>query len=295
MSIKQIGRKTLDTTLWNALVDKYAQGLPYAYSWYLDAVCDDWSVFVKDDFEAGMAFQVKKKKALAYSLQPFLTQQLGFLGNNTDTHLSMIKKLRSKVFYINHHFFFFNHPKLKLENRINYELNLNKDYDSLYQAYKTNTKRNLKKAINNNITISTSKTASTEDIDFILKHSKIDFNADRIVKLKRLVEACQEHGVLELYQASSNHTRVALVLFVRTQTRSVYLIAASSSEGLSLKANFMLVDAFVKKNSQQEHILDFEGSSIEGISRFYKGFGASENNYTLYKTYSFKRFFFKLF
>jgi hypothetical protein len=42
---------------------------------------------------------------------------------------------------------------------------------------------------------------------------------------------------------------------------------------------FLLIDEFIKKYSEKNLILDFEGSNMEGIARFYQGFGATDCEY----------------
>ena len=39
---------------------------------------------------------------------------------------------------------------------------------------------------------------------------------------------------------------------------------------------FLLLDSFIKENSQKNITLDFEGSNDENLARFYKGFGSKE-------------------
>ena len=44
-----------------------------------------------------------------------------------------------------------------------------------------------------------------------------------------------------------------------------------------------LIDWYIKKNSHSDRTLDFEGSNILGVRRFYMGFGAKEHPYYLLK------------
>ena len=40
-----------------------------------------------------------------------------------------------------------------------------------------------------------------------------------------------------------------------------------------------LLNYYIENNLNSNKVLDFEGSNIAGVYRFYKGFGAVENNY----------------
>lgn len=297
MSLIQIIKHTqVDFAKWNLLVDNYAQGLPYAYSWYLDAVCDNWYVCIYDDYQAGFAFQIKKKYGLSYALQPFLTQQLGFLGADHQLFDSLLSKVEERVFYYDFQINSFNgiyHPLHSLRN--NYELQLNQDYNSLFAAFKTNTKRNLKKASSESILVTKSRITRPEEVQFILENSKISFDEVRKQKLNRLLLAAEENDALEINSAFIEDRLVALVVYIKTKKRFVYLIAASNPKGIERKANFLLVDEFIKEHAEQNFILDFEGSNIPGVARFYDGFGAHLTEYSRIRKWTLKNSLGKLF
>lgn len=64
----------------------------YAWSWYLDSVCDDWEVLMEGDYESAMILPVKKKYYISYLSQPFLAKQLGIYSINN------LSKEKSKEF-----------------------------------------------------------------------------------------------------------------------------------------------------------------------------------------------------
>jgi hypothetical protein len=41
----------------------------------------------------------------------------------------------------------------------------------------------------------------------------------------------------------------------------------------------MIIDQFIRKHAEEKITLDFEGSNIKSLARFYKSFGADELNY----------------
>ena len=49
---------------------------------------------------------------------------------------------------------------------------------------------------------------------------------------------------------------------------------------------FFLVDELIQQHADSNYQLDFEGSEIEGVARFYNGFGATNNPYFYYKKYN---------
>lgn len=61
------------------------------------------------------------------------------------------------------------------------------------------------------------------------------------------------------------------------------MFSGNSQRGKDVGALFFLLNSVVKKYAKSGFMLDFEGSQNEGLQRFYKGFGATEENYRFYK------------
>jgi len=76
-----------------------------------------------------------------------------------------------------------------------------------------------------------------------------------------------------------SNTLCACGFFVYFQNRIYNLFPASNDFGKKNGAMFGLIDKIIQENSESESILDFEGSKVEGVARFYRGFGATERNY----------------
>ncbi len=54
--LRVLKRKEIDEQKWNALIQTSVQSLPYALSYYLDAVAENWEAIVVGDYEASMPF-----------------------------------------------------------------------------------------------------------------------------------------------------------------------------------------------------------------------------------------------
>jgi len=285
----------IDKQKWDSLQKKYAKGLPYANSWYLDAVCDNWNLIIYKDYEAGFVFQINKKYGLSYSLHPFLIQQLGFFGEDESIFDNMISLVQKKVFHYHYHLNYFNSYAKNL-SRIakNHELLLDKTYEEAKLLYKTNTKRNLKKAYSNSLKVTIEQEFRQTDIAFVIENSKINFTEERLKKFSNLMQAANENNALEIYRIEQDTNMLAMAIFIKNNIRAVYLLAVNTEKGKALKANFLLLDTFIRNNSESSLILDFEGSNIDGISRFYKGFAAVEEKYNVIKKTTFKNWFNKL-
>ena len=49
MELRWLSRKDIDDKLWNGCVHFALGAVPYAYTWYLDNICEDWMGLVADD------------------------------------------------------------------------------------------------------------------------------------------------------------------------------------------------------------------------------------------------------
>ena len=274
-----IARKDINEKAWNDLVEEKSEGLPYAFTWYLDAVTDDWYAVVFDNYKAVFPFQIKKKWGLKYSLQAFLTQQLGLIGGNDELLEKALKEIEKKVWHYHLQLNSFNHAKKGVISiRKNFELPLNLDYLNLQRQYNTNCKRNIKK-VPKEVKIIIDTTFSDDDINFIKSYSKLSLNKDNLLKLRKLLFNAQNEKTLQIAKAYKEKELLSLVILIKTKKRIVYLISVSSQEGLKNKAMFKIVDDLIRQYAGTNLLLDFEGSNMENIARFYKGFGSIQVNY----------------
>lgn len=84
----------------------------------------------------------------------------------------------------------------------------------------------------------------------------------------------------EIYGAwDASNNLVAAAFFLTTHQQSIYLAASSNAQGIEQSAMFLLIDTFIQNNAEKKLILDFEGSNMAGIARFYAGFGAEPKVY----------------
>ena len=74
--------------------------------------------------------------------------------------------------------------------------------------------------------------------------------------------------------------------FAFSKTRAIYLLSASSQKGKEQRGMFRIVDTFIRDYAASGLILDFEGSNIPSVARFFSGFGAQPE---IYQGVSFSR------
>lgn len=274
----EIDRKKWDTCIENACFETI-----YPYSWYLDLVSPDWEALVRGDYDAVFPLTWKIKYGIPYLVQPLLTQQLGVFAAEKPSELvvmSFLDNIPSRFKHIDICLNSFNelsNKKYKILNRINYELKLSPGIENIRSGYSTNTKRNIQRAEQNQLKI---KNIDVETYISLRQESdKKDFDNEHYLLLNRLFSGIIQMGRGELIGAFCNDRPCAGVLWAFSQSRLIYLNAVSDETGMEKRAMFMLIDEYIGKHAGKDLIMDFEGSMIPGVARFFGGFGAVQYDY----------------
>jgi hypothetical protein len=111
--------------------------LPYAYSWYLDTIHEEWAALVEGDYERVMPLPVRKKYGITYCYQPFFAQQLGVFSKNeinpeiVNKFIAAIPKDIKVINYNLNHFNTLNPKEYHTNNNDNYLLDLISYYDKI--------------------------------------------------------------------------------------------------------------------------------------------------------------------
>ena len=263
----------------------------YAESWYLDIVCpENWNALVLNDYEAVMPLPLKSKMGLTYIQQPIWTQQLGVFSQSEittdiiDSFLQAIpKKMAMVSLNINETNFTENQ---KLASKTNLIVNLNTSFETLQTLFSSNTKRNINKANKAALAFKLESKDVTAFIEFFKQNIKNPISELHHNTLQKLIESAirNQKGFIALVKQEDNIVAASFIL--KAKNRLIYRTGSSNQQGKELKAMFLLVNEIIKQHANTNYSLDFEGSEIEGVARFYKGFGAKNTPYYYYKKYN---------
>lgn len=282
MIIKHLSHNNINKKEWDDFILQADNGLIYALSWYLDVVSPQWEALISDDYKFVMPVPIKRKYKIPYIVQPLLTQQLGVFSSEpvtTDIVKMFIQKLPSYSYQLN-----LNASNFTPDAEVfpNYILSLYKPYAEIADKYSKNTIRNIEKATKYNLSIT--ENVSIEDFITFYESVSRKFKPTDCKCMRELIKEgikCDQmyiHGVVH-----NDEKLVAALCYTEHKNRLTYLIPVSNEEGKKTSAMFYLIDSIIRKNCVKDKILDFEGSAIEGIARFYKGFGAINHPYYIIK------------
>ncbi len=275
----------IDRERWDECIRKSFNGIVYGYSWYLDVVCPQWEALIEDDYKSVMPLTSGTKGGFRYLFPPFFVQQLGVFSVNKLTAedvLRFLKTVPDEFRYAEINLNTFNKVEgndFEFRPNLTHELDLIESYENLKKAYADNTKRNLKKSEQQNL--SHTNTPSREEIISLFRNGRGEevkaLQEPQYDILRKLLQALDARGRLHsrgVHDQKGN--LIAGAFFADANGKVIFLFSGLNDEGRNAGAMFSLIDKFISENSQKNLVLDFEGSNDLQLARFYRGFGAKE-------------------
>lgn len=285
--ILYIQQAAIDKNKWDECIERSPNGLIYGYSWYLDAMADQWDALVLNDYEAVMPLTWNKKYGIHYLFQPFFCASLGVFSKNTITSnlvkeflLHIPSKFKYFDIYLNHQNLF-SIEEFPFTRRINYVLSLEQSYEVISDSYRENLKRNIKKAEKGKLIVK-----HEIELDEILALAKetmhrvssiTDEQLNRFKKVFAAAEVKQRAETIGIY--SITNELVASAAFLYSHNRWYYILVGNHPNGKTSGASHYLIDRFILKHAGTPALLDFEGSDIRNLAFFYSSYGAAEEQY----------------
>lgn len=287
--IYHLKHQEIDYKKWDDIAQK--QAVPYSCSWYLNSVSPNWEALILDDYKAIMPLTCKKKIGINYLAQPFFTQQSGIMGDNLSPKIinAFITEIEKKYSYIDINLNEENTPLVhKNKNafeQINIVLDLNKPFETLFKNFSENTHRMIKKAEKSNLQIQ--DVESPDELIELFKNTKgkqlKHLNNKAYTNLKRLIKTCKEHIKVNIKTIQHHNNLLGGAVFFEFNKRIIFFFSALNDIGKQHGAMHFLISETIKKHSEKNFYLDFEGSNNINLARFYKSFGSKEIVYLRYK------------
>jgi Acetyltransferase (GNAT) domain len=286
LDIRYITQKEINRQQWDECISRAANGLIYAHTCYLDAMCQHWDALVLNDYEAVMPLTFNKKYGIFYLYQPPFTASLGVFGNAITAAMvqHFLNAIPKKFRYIDislNHGNLFTTEGFNLFERSNFTLQLSSPYEAVYGNYRDNIRRNIKKCAQQGCTVKKDfdvaeviAIASIQAGSFT-KLTNIDFN--NFSKLYQQLH--QQQKAITYGICTAKGELMASCVFFFSHGRAYYILVGNHPNGKTMGASHTLIDAFIKDHAGTHLLLDFEGSDIRNLAFFYSSFGAKEEKY----------------
>ena len=173
----------------------------------------------------------------------------------------------------------------------NYTLYLGRKYDEIFSRFDTNTLRNINKAHKSGVIVERYDSASVENSDITDKFIEFYLSTPKPYEVPdndvftKLIRETHLRGRMIFYFAYIDGVPIAALALLWSGKRMIYLCPISNEYGKQHSAMFLIVNQIIIDYQDTDTTLDFEGSRIEGIARFYRGFGAKFEPYFLIRRF----------
>ncbi|MEO6233281.1 MAG: hypothetical protein ABJB11_04975 [Ferruginibacter sp.] len=286
MAIEYVRYQQIDPVKWDACIATADNGLIYGYAVYLDNMAANWDALILNDYEVVMPLTWNRKYGFYYLYQPFFTACLGIFGNNISAEIveQFLKAIPNKFKYWDiflNHGNYFQLNSFDLYERMNYVLDLQLPYETIYAAFRDNIKRNVKKAVQLNCVIK--KNIPVADVIALASEQSRSYapiKASDYDRFKNLYQQLHEKKLAITYGVyTPNEQLVASCVLFYSHKRIYYILVGNHPNGKTIGASHALLNAFIKDHAGQDLLLDFEGSDIRNLAFFYSSFGATQEKY----------------
>jgi lipid II:glycine glycyltransferase (peptidoglycan interpeptide bridge formation enzyme) len=286
----------------------------FSQDWWLDAVvgAENWDVIVieKDGIvQASHPYIKKYRLGFLYIVQPKLTQTLGPWIRKIDNikheaklkqEKELLQEIVTKLPKFSVYNQCWNHTNsnwlpfywLGFEQTTKYTYKINKldSYDTLWKNLAYRIKSEINKAKNKHF-IKIVESTDVEELIYIHKKTferqglKLPYE-DKLIR--NIYKKTSIRNASKIFLAKDNKGNIhSGVFLVYDQKCTYYLIGGTDILYRKSGANSLCIWEAIKFSSNVSSSFDFEGSMIESIEFFFRGFGAEQEQYfNIYKTNS---------
>jgi hypothetical protein len=283
-------RPKIDNDKWNNCIDKAPNGVIYAYTFFLDAMSENWDALILDDYKMVMPLTWKSKYGIYYLYQPFFCAQSGVFGEEITPEVvkAFFDHVPEKFKYWDIHLNrnnLFSIPGFPMLERANYILPLPEPYDVLNNRYIDSHRRNITRALNSGNKVK--EKVAISDIIFLAKEQAKFYSpiTDKDYQnFSRLLEQLRSKKMLETYGVySAQNNLLASCVWIFAHQRAYYILVGNHPESKLYGSSHLLIDHFIRTHAGENLTIDFEGSSIPSLAFFYRGFGSQLEKYPAIK------------
>lgn len=306
MNFLLLDATAIDEEAWDQFVNNSPQGSPYTLYQTLRIIHPGWQAIVCEEdgkWQAVFPFPVKKKYGITYCFQLPWTQHSGILLAPFDlkesSRLDKVKKIICGIVELakSHCMVFdfalspeFDYPLpfrwlgFELTPRYTYRLDLMR-FSKVEENFSSKTNNTIRKAVKAGYTVQ-----PAQNISEVIRIYKTEIGNkvphlkhDHYVKLESLIRyMLQNDRAIVLEARCNNILSGGTVLYLDPDKKTAYFpLGVTNPEAKAAGAmSLLLSEAMTEARNLGYAVFDFEGSVIEEIERFFRGFGASPRMYT---------------
>lgn len=265
-----VERDNINIEKWDGLVSANTSKF-FSYSWYLDAVAENWCVLVDDKYTKGLALPYSKRLGVETLYTPIFCRYLEWLGNEGYDRIEelILQRFKSVEFSLRQ-------PLLKCDSEsFVYQEIMHREHKLGNQA-----SRMLKKAEKNGL-----KYTKGVDVEIVLslieselKNSIKGIDDNSIPALKKLFDAALKAGVLVVYSTQNGG-----IVCLENDKEVLYLKGTVEDKEKKNGGMYLIINAAIEDALSIHKTFDFGGSRAEGVKRFNLNLGGQDQYYYHYR------------
>ncbi|MGM0406500.1 MAG: hypothetical protein ACQERU_00885 [Bacteroidota bacterium] len=278
----------IDFLRWDNCINNAINGNIFAYSWYLNILCDEWCGLVMGKYDYVMPVIHKKKFNQNIIYAPVLGPRLGVFSNHlltVDIVRQFIHAIPNSYRYIEinmNKFNKFEDNSFKIKELKTYEIDLIQPGKKIRDNYTNFFQKELKTAVQQKTTI-INGLQPNELINFAQDYRNKSYpkitKAD-IQQLRMIIAFSIRYNLGEIYGAYDDRNNLIAAAFFLKSKRKVYLMYnAVSKKGEKTKALYLLVDKYIEVHAEKNLTLNLEYICTKQKNEFLTGIGALALNY----------------
>ncbi len=279
--------------VWNDFIARSPQSAPYGCTWYLDVVWPNWRAIVvseKGHWLAVMPLKVSRKYGISYVFNPPFCQYVGLffgeIAKKNATHSFAIKKklvkavveaLPKEVRVFNVKFApEFDYPLpfhwagYELQARYSYWLDNQADKSILFKNFEERTRTYINKAVKSGLMVQ-----PVESIESIveLAAARSAYPLDGAL-LKRLWAALRQQQTGTALEVRDEAGRIhAGLIYQQFGHKLIHLFSAFDADLGNQGGMSLAIWRSIESAGSEVQMIDFEGSMLEPVEHFFRGFG----------------------
>jgi hypothetical protein len=272
-----------DLVKYDACIAADPASTPFVESWYLNITAESWFIITDKNLETVFPFAARSRFGIQYIYQPFFNRCTGIYGNDKPgiaraIQQGMLNDFRLWDFYADGSI---TGTDAASQQKKYQSLKLNSSYDYIYEHYSAKLKRNLRLAEKDGVAVRVSSDLHNFDGEFRKYTGERinEFKTPDYITLKNLATATINHKQGMLLEAVHNSRITAAALFYEGPDSILYIEGYSNPEGRALRSMHVLFDHVIKMFAASGKRLDFGGSNLETVARFFHSFGAEDIHY----------------
>jgi len=282
--IKYVPHHLIEREKYDQCISQAKNGRIYAYSWYLDCVAEKWDLMVSGSYDVVMPLPRRRKYGINYIYMPSWTQQLGIFSKELMAEEGIrqfINRIPRKFILVDYMLNAANplsaHAVVK---RNNYILPLNGDYDTIRKGFNKNRQRI---SGHNFEHLRLEKNGHSRDFLRLYKGEVKNYSLpkDAIKKMENLLSL--NNGHIQVWNVFAGQECIGGLVWTRDDRRITYLIPIIKERAKKQHLNTFLINELIREYQNSDKFLDFEGSMVPGVAKFYSSFGAEVETYYFYQ------------